>query len=46
MDYLKLCLDHLARNGQLNARIFCLVHKMDLIKDDERDTVRCVSFVI
>lgn len=44
MHYLKQCLDHLARNGQLNARIFCLVHKMDLIAEEERDQV-CFCFI-
>lgn len=38
MGYYQSCLDALAQNSK-NAKIFCLIHKMDLIPEDQRKKV-------
>lgn len=39
MEYYASCLQAVKQNSQ-NAKIFCLVHKMDLIPEEQRDQVR------
>ena len=39
MHYYQSCLDALLTHSK-DARIFCLVHKMDLVQDDQREQVR------
>lgn len=38
MHYYQSCLEAILQNSP-EARIFCLVHKMDLIQEDQRDTI-------
>ncbi len=46
MHYYQSCLEAILQNSK-DAKIFCLLHKMDLIQDDQRDIVRArgVAFV-
>ena len=39
MEYYASCLQAVKQNSQ-NAKIFCLVHKMDLIPEEQRDQAR------
>lgn len=39
MHYYQSCLEAILQNSP-NAKIFCLVHKMDLVQEDQRDLVR------
>ena len=39
MHYYQSCLEAILHNSP-NAKIFCLIHKMDLVPDDQRDEVR------
>ena len=39
MQYYQYCLEALSQNSP-DAKIFCLIHKMDLIPDDQRNMVR------
>ena len=38
MHYYQSCLEAILQNSP-DAKVFCLVHKMDLVQDDQRDTV-------
>jgi len=38
MQYYQYCLEALSQNSA-DAKIFCLIHKMDLIPDDQRNMV-------
>lgn len=38
MHYYQSCLEAIMQNSP-NAQIFCLIHKMDLIQEDQRDMV-------
>lgn len=38
MHYYQSCLEAILNNSP-EAKVFCLIHKMDLIQDDQRDTV-------
>uniref|UniRef100_H2YKL6 Ras-related GTP-binding protein n=1 Tax=Ciona savignyi TaxID=51511 RepID=H2YKL6_CIOSA len=38
MHYYQTCLEAILQNSP-NAKIFCLIHKMDLVQDDQRDIV-------
>lgn len=38
MHYYQSCLEAIIQNSP-NAQIFCLIHKMDLIQEDQRDMV-------
>lgn len=39
MHYYQSCLEAILQNSP-EAKIFCLVHKMDLVQEDQRDLVR------
>nr|XP_008509847.1 PREDICTED: ras-related GTP-binding protein B-like [Equus przewalskii] len=39
MHYYQSCLEAILQNSP-DAKIFCLVHKMDLVQEDQRDLVR------
>lgn len=39
MHYYQSCLEAILQNSS-DAQIFCLVHKMDLVQEDQRDLVR------
>ena len=39
MHYYQSCLEAILQNSP-KAKIFCLVHKMDLLPEDQRDSVR------
>lgn len=39
MHYYQSCLEAILQNSP-DAKVFCLVHKMDLVQDDQRDMVR------
>lgn len=39
MHYYQSCLEAILQNSS-DAKIFCLVHKMDLVQEDQRDLVR------
>jgi hypothetical protein len=41
MHYYQTCLEAILQNSP-SAKIFCLVHKMDLVQEDQRDAVRKV----
>lgn len=38
MHYYQSCLEAILQNSP-EARVFCLIHKMDLVQDDQRDIV-------
>ena len=38
MRYYQSCLEAILQNSP-EAKVFCLVHKMDLVHDDQRDAV-------
>eukprot|EP00095_Tigriopus_kingsejongensis_P000285 snap_masked-scaffold816_size93094-processed-gene-0.8 protein:Tk00285 transcript:snap_masked-scaffold816_size93094-processed-gene-0.8-mRNA-1 annotation:"ras-related gtp-binding protein a" len=38
MHYYQSCLDAILQNSP-NAKIFCLIHKMDLVQEDQRDMI-------
>lgn len=42
MHYYQSCLEAILQNSP-EARIFCLIHKMDLVQDDQRDIVSIVA---
>ena len=45
MHYYQSCLEAILQNSP-EAKVFCLVHKMDLVQDDQRELVhKHVSFV-
>lgn len=39
MHYYQSCLEAILQNSP-EAKIFCLIHKMDLVQEDQRDLVR------
>lgn len=39
MHYYQSCLEAILQNSS-DAKVFCLVHKMDLVQEDQRDVVR------
>lgn len=43
MHYYQTCLEAILQNSP-DAKIFCLIHKMDLVQEDQRDSVRNLSF--
>lgn len=47
MHYYQSCLEAILQNSP-DAKVFCLVHKMDLVQEDQRDlvslTIRIVVF--
>ena len=43
MHYYQTCLEAILQNS-LDAKIFCLIHKMDLVQEDQRDSVRNLPF--
>lgn len=45
MHYYQSCLEAILQNSP-DAKIFCLVHKMDLVQEDQRDLVRYRQNVI
>lgn len=42
MHYYQSCLDAILKNSK-EAKIFCLIHKMDLVQEDQRDLVRRIE---
>lgn len=40
MHYYQSCLEAILQNSP-EAKIFCLLHKMDLVQEDQRDLVIC-----
>ncbi|XP_040322814.1 ras-related GTP-binding protein B-like [Herpailurus yagouaroundi] len=42
MHYYQSCLEAILQNSP-DAKIFCLVHKMDLVQEDQRDLVRNIK---
>lgn len=40
LHYYQSCLEAILANSK-EARIFCLIHKMDLVPEHQRDQVRC-----
>ena len=44
MHYYQTCLEAILQNSP-DAKIFCLIHKMDLVQEDQRDTVRNASSI-
>jgi Ras-related GTP-binding protein A/B len=44
MHYYQSCLEAILQNSP-EAKIFCLVHKMDLVQEDQRDLVRVPKLV-
>lgn len=45
MHYYQTCLEAILQNSP-DAKIFCLIHKMDLVQEDQRDTVRKVCYTL
>ncbi len=43
MHYYQSCLEAILQNSP-DAKVFCLVHKMDLVQDDQRDLVSIHAF--
>ena len=39
MHYYQSCLEAILQNSP-EAKVFCLIHKMDLVQEDQRDIVR------
>ena len=44
MHYYQTCLEAILQNSP-DAKIFCLIHKMDLVQEDQRDLVRYFFFL-
>lgn len=44
MHYYQTCLEAILQNSP-DAKIFCLIHKMDLVQEDQRDTVRKACYI-
>lgn len=42
MHYYQSCLEAIMQNSK-DAKIFCLIHKMDLVQEDQRDIVRFLN---
>lgn len=45
MHYYQSCLEAILHNSP-NAKIFCLIHKMDLVPDDQRDEVSHLAVLL
>lgn len=45
MHYYQSCLEAILQNSP-DAKVFCLVHKMDLVQEDQRDLVNFISHFI
>ena len=43
IHYYQSCLEAILQNSP-DAKVFCLIHKMDLVQDDQRDIVSVFSF--
>lgn len=43
MHYYQSCLEAILQNSP-EAKVFCLVHKMDLVQDDQRELVSALTF--
>lgn len=41
LHYYQSCLEAILANSK-EARIFCLIHKMDLVPEHQRDQVKCL----
>jgi len=44
MHYYQSCLEAILQNSP-EAKVFCLVHKMDLVQDDQRELVQPFCFI-
>lgn len=44
MHYYQSCLEAILQNSP-DAKVFCLVHKMDLVQEDQRDLVSLTFFI-
>lgn len=44
MHYYQSCLEAILQNSP-DAKVFCLVHKMDLVQEDQRDLVSSTLFI-
>lgn len=44
MHYYQSCLEAILQNSP-DAKVFCLVHKMDLVQEDQRDLVSLSIFI-
>lgn len=44
INYYQTCLEALLQNSP-QAKVFCLIHKMDLVQDDQRNIVRFFNYV-
>ena len=45
MHYYQSCLEAILQNSP-DAKVFCLVHKMDLVQDDQRYTVMGAIYLV
>lgn len=45
MHYYQSCLEAILQNSP-DAKVFCLVHKMDLVQEDQRDLVSLTIFIL
>lgn len=45
MHYYQSCLEAILQNSP-DAKVFCLVHKMDLVQEDQRDLVSYLAYYI
>lgn len=45
MHYYQSCLEAILQNSS-DAKVFCLVHKMDLVQEDQRDVVRSKNWTL
>lgn len=43
MHYYQSCLEAILQNSP-DAKVFCLVHKMDLVQEDQRDVVSLTHY--
>ena len=44
MHYYQSCLEAILQNSS-KAKVFCLVHKMDLVQEDQRERVRLTCYI-
>lgn len=42
MHYYQSCLEAILQNSP-DAKVFCLIHKMDLVQEDQRDAVSLIN---
>ena len=45
IHYYQSCLEAILQNSP-EAKVFCLIHKMDLVQDDQRDMASTVKWVL